>query len=186
MTRGLLIATFSVIIPLTCIFVSILLSLDWFSIFDNALSDLGHAINSPVAPLFNLGLATGGVLMVIYASIHAMISWSLRVTISILGYLLVLIAVFDEVYGYIHFIVSALFFMTLLTFILLYALKLSKKTLILALAIVLLNIVAWMSYFSYRYTRGIAIPELVSISSAIPFYFHLALGVERSVKTTTK
>ncbi len=42
----------SIIIPLISILVAAVLS-DWFSIVNNALSDLGHAKRSSVAPLFN-------------------------------------------------------------------------------------------------------------------------------------
>jgi hypothetical membrane protein len=35
----------------------------WFNPLTNALSDLGHATRSPVAPIFNLGLSLGGFLL---------------------------------------------------------------------------------------------------------------------------
>ena len=45
--------------------ISILFS-PWFSWQRNALSDLGHAVKSGVAPIFNLGLLFGGFLIIIY------------------------------------------------------------------------------------------------------------------------
>ncbi|WP_251950245.1 hypothetical protein [Thermococcus argininiproducens] len=45
----LYIAYLSVAVPLLSIAIAIMLS-GWFSITNNALSDLGHAIMSPVAP----------------------------------------------------------------------------------------------------------------------------------------
>jgi len=51
----------SIIIPLISILVAAVLS-DWFNIVNNALSDLGHAKRSSVAPLFNASLVLGGLL----------------------------------------------------------------------------------------------------------------------------
>ncbi|MEM2707195.1 MAG: hypothetical protein QW288_06765, partial [Ignisphaera sp.] len=52
----------SIFVPLICIAISIWLS-PWFNILDNALSDLGHATRSSVAPIFNFGLSLGGFLI---------------------------------------------------------------------------------------------------------------------------
>jgi len=62
-------ALFGVFGPLL-VYVSIALSLvlsPWFSWESNALSDLGHAVNSNVASIFNLGLLLAGFLLMIYA-----------------------------------------------------------------------------------------------------------------------
>jgi len=58
----------SLAVPLIMIAVSIALS-PWFNIVKNALSDLGHATRSSVAPLFNLGLSLGGALTILTAAI---------------------------------------------------------------------------------------------------------------------
>ena len=57
-----LLPVFSVVVPLFLIMLAIALS-GWFNIYDNALSDLGHAVRSNVVPLFNLGLSLGGFLI---------------------------------------------------------------------------------------------------------------------------
>jgi hypothetical membrane protein len=44
--------------PLLLVLLAALLS-GWFNPLTNALSDLGHATRSPVAPIFNLGLSLG-------------------------------------------------------------------------------------------------------------------------------
>lgn len=52
-------------------YVSIATSLTFspdFSWRKSALSDLGHAVKSQVAPVFNLGLMIAGFLMVVYAA----------------------------------------------------------------------------------------------------------------------
>ena len=56
-------------IPLLSITLSIILS-PWFSFFKNALSDLGHSTQSNVAPLFNLGLCSGGILLIIFGGVY--------------------------------------------------------------------------------------------------------------------
>ncbi|MEM0065509.1 MAG: hypothetical protein QXH88_01090, partial [Sulfolobales archaeon] len=43
-------------------------SAGWFDVVRNALSDLGHATRSSVAPLFNLGLYLGAFTLAIFAS----------------------------------------------------------------------------------------------------------------------
>lgn len=62
-------ALFGVFGPLL-VYMSIIVSLvlsPWFSWESNALSDLGHAVNSDVASIFNLGLLLAGFLLMIYA-----------------------------------------------------------------------------------------------------------------------
>ena len=63
-------ALFGVFGPLL-VYVSIALSLvlsPWFNWEINALSDLGHAVTSDAASIFNLGLMLSGFLMMIYAT----------------------------------------------------------------------------------------------------------------------
>ena len=61
-------ALFGVVGPLVAyisIGVSIVLS-PWFNWESNALSDLGHAIRSEVAPIFDFGLLLAGFLLMVY------------------------------------------------------------------------------------------------------------------------
>ena len=63
-------ALFGVFGPLL-LYISIAVSLvlsPWFSWETNTLSDLGHAVNSDVAAIFNLGLLLAGFLLMLYAS----------------------------------------------------------------------------------------------------------------------
>jgi|GEM_PF-6399916 len=64
----LFLAYLSIAVPLLAIGIAILLS-GWFDIVNNALSDLGHAIKSPVAPIFNFGLSLGGALILYLSAI---------------------------------------------------------------------------------------------------------------------
>lgn len=84
----LLIPLASIAIPLICIAISIALS-PWFSITGNALSDLGHAINSKASPIFNFGLSLGGTLIIVTAiTIIIRTSKALAISMSVTGYTL--------------------------------------------------------------------------------------------------
>lgn len=170
----------SFIIPLIFIGFSIAFS-GWFNLYENALSDLGHAVNSRVAFLFNFGLSLGGLLMIIFATKYiGRYNRILEYMVVIIGYALILVAVFDEIYGRLHFMVSVLFFTALLLLILIYALVLkSSKMIILASLLIVLNIIIWVMHFTIRMPKGAAIPELISIFSALPFYIHLIRVVIR-------
>jgi len=152
-------------VPLLLIAVSIAAS-PWFSFTNNALSDLGHATRSRVAPIFNLGLATGGLLIVVTACMLAG-SLAYRLLLGATGYFLMLVGVFDEIYGRLHFYVSVAFFTALLLFLLIYGL-LEHKFLPIASAII--AAAAWYLHFAYNAPRGAAIPELISVAAVLPPY----------------
>lgn len=167
-------AAISIIVPILSILVAIATS-GWFDILNNALSDLGHATRSNVAPIFNTGISLGGLLVTVGAvKFLVRISKWLAVIMSATGYALVLIAVFDEVYGVIHFYVSALFFILLLVATIYYSTSLSdsKKLRNATLVLVVIALFSWILHFSLELPRGAAIPELVSIVAALPAYFH--------------
>lgn len=138
----------------------------WFSWSRNALSDLGHSLESSAAPVFNLGLAFSGTLIVIYSvtSLYKKTksSWFI---LAMTGFFLILVAVFDEAYGRIHFLVSLLFFLTG-TFgcLVFYAEKKSP----LALIGFLISTGVWITYFylpriiEVEVRVGIAVPEFIS------------------------
>ncbi|MEM4469327.1 MAG: DUF998 domain-containing protein [Desulfurococcaceae archaeon] len=173
--RALVLAIASFSVPLMLIGLAAALS-SWFNLYSNALSDLGHAIKSNVAPLFNTGLSLGGVLMILFAVKYVeAFSRVIALLVVIAGYALVLVGVFDEVYGALHFVVSVLFFVSILLLVLGYGLVLrDPRIVVLASILVSLNIVVWTLHFAIRVPRGAAIPELISIFTAIPFYLHLA------------
>ena len=109
-------------IPLFSITLSIAFS-PWFSFLENALSDLGYSMKSGVAPIFNFGLCTGGILLIIFGimCVARVANKLLGLILALSGYFLILIAVFDEVYGQLHYIVSLLFFLSLALETLMYA-----------------------------------------------------------------
>lgn len=171
MTRYLPLA--SVIIPLICILASMTYS-PWFNIFSNALSDLGHAVKSSVAPLFNIGLVFGGLSAYTAAIVSQRIDKHYNMVLMYTGVSLILVGVFDEVYGLLHFIVSVLFFIGIALFLLLATLKEEVRIVKLysATALVVV-IVVWTIYFTYRVPRGAAIPEITSVALFAPVYLYI-------------
>ena len=86
----------------------------WFLWEKNALSDLGHATRSSVSPIFNFGLLLTGILIFTYAilSLRNQAKWTgLCLTTS--AFSLQLVGTFDEVYGFLHQVVSVLFFVSI-------------------------------------------------------------------------
>ncbi|MEM3992755.1 MAG: DUF998 domain-containing protein [Desulfurococcaceae archaeon] len=175
---GLILSLLSIATPLSSIGISAYLSC-WFDIYENALSDLGHAVLSDVSPIFNLGLSTGGLMMSIFGAKYiASYSRLIGFLIALTGYFLILVSVFNEIYGLLHFIVSFLFFTLLLLSMLFYVLKLGNRALIYTFIFLLgLNILAWYMHFALRIPRGAALPELISVFTVIPFYLHLSWRV---------
>jgi hypothetical membrane protein len=171
-------ALFGIFGPLL-VYVSIGVSLiisPWFSWETNALSDLGHAITSDAAAIFNLGLLLSGFLLMIYAVTafknHAKYS-SFCLLIS--SFLVQLIATFNETYGSIHFAVAVPHFVMLSITSIIYTVE--KKS---AFAFVTFLVVmfSWLLYSLNIFNIGIAVPETISklvvawiMYSAIKIYF---------------
>ncbi len=170
-----------VIITITTPFLAIAISASMYPGFSpckNALSDLGHATRSPSAPIFNLGLTITSFLLIIQAVAYL---WekdhALSGTLLSAAFFLQLVAVYDEVYGvrfdHLHFLVSALFFIAIITFLLLYAVK--RKRVWAAIAVVT-AIAVWALHFAARVPPGAAIPELLSVLLFLPAYVELMLS----------
>ncbi|MEM1646390.1 MAG: DUF998 domain-containing protein [Nitrososphaerota archaeon] len=169
----------SIIIPFICIAVSIAMS-PWFNIVNNALSDLGHAINSSISPIFNFGLSLGGALIIITSTtIILKYSKALAISLTVTGYTLILVAVFDEIYnryGRLHFWVSVTFFISLAVSLIVYSMVTPNKIKkILSLILLIIAVVSWILHLFYKIPRGAAIPELISIFIVLPFYIDTTL-----------
>ena len=165
------------IVPLLFIGVATWVS-GWFDLVDNALSDLGHAVKSNVAVMFNLGLSLGAFILAIYSLVCIIRKDKVYgVLLLISSYLLNLIAVFDEVYGRVHFIVSVAFFISLMTVVIVYGVR--WKKILFPLVAVILFITVWYFHFVYDIPRGAAIPELLSILIVAPFMLDYTLKLCR-------
>jgi hypothetical membrane protein len=161
--------------------VSLLVS-PWFNWESNMLSDLGHAVTSDAAPIFNLGLLLAGFLMMIYALTafqkHAKYS-SFCLLVS--TFLVQLLAAFNEAYGSLHYVVAVPHFLMLSLTSIVYTIE---KRSVVALITFLSVMFSWLLYGLNIFNFGIAVPETVSklvlvwiMYSAIKIYF----GKESSI-----
>ncbi len=160
----------SVAIPLSFIGLAALLS-PWFSLLDNALSDLGHVVKSNAAPLFNLGLVLGGLLSFTVSLKSSWVGRAYNAVLAYSGISLILVGVFDEAYGFLHFAVSVMFFTGLTAFLAVAVVREKLLVKIFSLTLLAASITLWCIHYIYGIPRGAAVPELVSIASFIPIYF---------------
>lgn len=147
----------------------------WFDWGTDALSDLGHSLESEVAPLFNLGLLLSGFCIILYSITgfkKDALYTSYMLTVS--GLTLQLIATFDEVYVPLHFIVSVLFFVSLGFASLTY---LVEKRSILALVALIVGLMSWILYGLEVYSVGIAVPEFISSAATFAWVLMHNLNV---------
>jgi hypothetical membrane protein len=176
-------ALFGLLAPLTAFFfvvISIILSPE-FSWWSNALSDLGHSVDSAVAPLFNFGLLLSGILTMLYALVslrnHAKCT---SYILMFVGLMLQLVATFDEVYGSLHFQVSVLFFVALCFASVSYVVE---KRSVLAFAALMIGLGSWILYGMDIYRSGIAVPEVISSVATSIWVMRSALRIYVSKST---
>jgi len=171
-------ALFGVFGPLVAYFfviLSVFLS-PWFSWQDNALSDLGHAVNSKVAPIFNFGLLISGLFVLIYSIELRRYARYTGFCLLASGFTLQMIALFDEVYGIIHFGVSVLFFLLIGLASIAYVFE--KKS-PLALISFVIGLCSWLLFWTGIWGHGIAIPETVSSVAVTSWVASSAFGILR-------
>jgi hypothetical membrane protein len=171
-------ALFGVFGPLL-VYASIVVSLvlsPWFSWESNMLSDLGHAVTSAAAPIFNLGLLLAGFLLMVYALTafqkHAKYS-SLCLLVS--TFLVQLLATFNAAYGSLHYAAAVPHFLMLSLTSIVYTVE---KRSVVALTTFIVVMFSWLLYGLNIFNIGIAVPETVSklvlawiMYSAIKIYF---------------
>ncbi len=139
--------------------VSILLS-PWFNWESDALSDLGHAVRSEVASVFNFGLLLAGFLLVVYAvTVFRKHAKYTSIGLLISAFMIQLLATFDEVYGSLHYIVSVPHSAMLSITSVMYA---AERKSSLALITLLIALVSWALYGLKIRGVGIAVPETIS------------------------
>jgi len=170
-TRYLALA--SILIPISCILIAWLLS-GFFNPFENALSDLGHAVKSRVAPVFNGGLVFGGLLAYSAALVSKHTPRIHNAVLAYTGISLMLIGVYDEVYRGLHFTVSVMFFLGTMVFLATVSVREKSKVVRpLSATALIVEVITWVVYFTYRVPRGAAIPELASVACFTPFYLYI-------------
>ncbi|MEM2643863.1 MAG: DUF998 domain-containing protein [Candidatus Bathyarchaeia archaeon] len=146
-----------------------------FSWYKNALSDLGHARNSSVAPIFNLGLLVSGFLTAIY-SVRSLINYARYTSISLAFSALMLqtVATFDEIYGRLHTTVSVLFFVSTGVSCIIYSVE---RRSMLGVGAFSVGLLAWLLYWAKVYSAGIAVPEIISAIAVTSCLIHSALKI---------
>lgn len=163
------------------IFIGVSIALSpWFSWWTNALSDLGHAVRSESAAFYNFGLLLAGLLIMVYV---VTVFWKYAKYTSLFlfatAFSLQLVAVFDEVYGRLHWIVSVVFFVFMILSCLVYAVE--KKSALGILSFIV-GLSSWVLYWAGIYKAGVSVPEIISataamswvVLSAIKMYFAYA------------
>ena len=164
--KGNLAALLGIVGPLTAyIFIGLSIGLSTsFSWYRNALSDLGHAQRSGVAPIFNFGLLASGFLITIY-SVKSLSEYAKYTSMSLTFSALMLqaVAAFDEIYGDLHFLVSILFFVSIGFSCIIYSIE--KKSILAALAFTV-GLSSWILYWAGLYKSGVAVPEIISAVAA--------------------
>ena len=152
-------------------------SAPWFRWSRNALSDLGHALRPESALYYNFGLAAAGLLIAIYA-VTSLLSRAryAGLCLAASAFTLQLVAVFDEIYGHTHLIVSEVFFILLLLSSLIYALE---RRSIIASCSFIVGLCAWILYWMNLYSAGIAVPEIISATAAVSWMIISALEALR-------
>ena len=185
-TNGKLWALFGALGPLiayVCIGISISLS-PWFSWSSNALSDLGHAVHSSVAPIFNFGLLLSGFLIAIFTATsfwkHAKYTSPF---LLLTAFALQLVAVFDEVYRGLHGTVSIDFFVLLILSCLIYA---AEKRSILGATSFAIGLGVWVLYGAGLIQAGIAVPEIISVAAATSWVVFSSLKIYYNLNLATK
>ncbi len=169
-----------ILIPFLFITIAIAMS-PWFSIFDNALSDLGNIKrNGQIAYVFNIGLILGGLLISLF-SIRLLLEhiktsnkyWLISLVIS--SIFLASIGIFPEDAGSTHFLVSVSFFIWLIiTLALFFSITIrtgASYVTYIALTMLALNILTWIIPWPWK---GVAIQEAIaSLSAAIWLLFFI-------------
>jgi len=90
------------------------------------------------------------------------------------AFALQLVAVFDEVCGLLHLIVSVLFFILLGLTSLLYAAERKSYSAVVAFTV---GLISWMFYWTEIYSTGVAVPETISSIAALAWIIPSALRI---------
>ncbi len=150
----------------------------WFRWDSNALSDLGHCVKSDVAVTYNFGLILSGFLLQVYG--FTVMGRHARFTgycVVVSAFFLQLVGAFDEIYGFTHYLFSILLFVSMGFSTLAYGLE---KRCLLAFICFAVSLFSWIIYWSGFFRIGVAVPELISALSVLPWLFYSAVKIYRS------
>ncbi len=135
----------------------------WFNWHENAISDLGNCIYSPVAP-DNLTILIAGFILaflslcVLYEQ-DKLSGYSLATS----DFLLQVVGAFDEVYGALHYAAAVLFFVSLQVSLLIYS---TRRKSISALAAFIVGLSTWILYWAGVFSIAVSEMGPVAVVSA--------------------
>ena len=155
-------ALFGVFGPLL-VYISIFLSLvlsPWFNWESNMLSDLGDAVNSDAAPIFNIGLLLAGFFMMIYAlTVFKKQAKYSSYCLLVSAFFVQVLAAFNEAYGSLHYAVAVPHFLMLSLTSVVYTVEKRSAVALITFSVVMFS---WLLYTLNVFDIGIAVPETVS------------------------
>jgi hypothetical membrane protein len=158
------------VITLACVFLAVGSS-SRFSWTENALSDLG--VQGPVtAAIFNTGLVLGGVLfalfivgLFIYMGKN-LVGKGASALLFVASVSLICIGVFNESFGYVHYLVSVAFFvslpLSLAVFVAAFWSGGKRRLSVFTLALAVVAALVWGLELTIQFVPGVAIPEIIS------------------------
>lgn len=141
----------------------------WFSFYDNALSDLGNTVlHASTTWVFNLGLILSGLFEASFAVLLSLrnsswkyLAWSFPLVLA--GVDFELIGVFSENVGRTHFVVSVIFFSSMILTMLIYGFASrplgSPSIGVVALVFSVASAVVWFVSWPWR---GVVIQETIT------------------------
>jgi hypothetical membrane protein len=158
------------VITLACVFLAVGSS-SRFSWTENALSDLG--VQGPVtAAIFNTGLVLGGVLFALFTvglSIYVgknLVGKAASALLFVASVSLIAIGLFNESFGYVHYLVSVAFFvslpLSLAVFVAAFWREGKSRLSLFTLALAVVAGLVWGLELTVQFVPGVAIPETIS------------------------
>jgi len=142
----------------------------WFNVFNNALSDLGHVRRGIVAIIFNSGLHITGLLLIIHGLVYLRRVFPYTgPALCVNGYFMQLVALLNEVYGGVHYLISIAFFVSVAVTMSIY---IAERRSLTTLTVLIIGVLSWVIHFLID-SSGTAIPELVSVAAMIVWYIEL-------------
>ncbi len=133
-------------LPILIILISYIISHRWWSIYSNAISDLGNPEYSIYSSLvLNIGLTIYSFILFTYASKYEYINSVSSKILKHVSILLALVACINESFGIYHYVISVLFFISLACFVLYYIIKRRSILMMILFSICVINIVVYTS-----------------------------------------
>jgi hypothetical membrane protein len=170
---------------LACVFLAVGSS-QRFSWTESALSDLG--VQGPVtAAIFNIGLVLGGALFALFTVglfIYLgknLVGKAASALLFVACVSLIAIGVFNENFGYVHYLVSVAFFvslpLSLVVFVAAFWREGKRKLSLFTLALAVVAALVWALELTVQFVPGVAIPETISGVAGAAWVWTLSFSI---------